>query len=490
MQPLRVLLDTNIIIALADDEDYQHVHAADAKRLMEQVHGLGCQRVASYGTHLDFQAAEGNRGARRRELLRNHYIVHPEAAAEPAELRRVFPEDLNQQDRADLQVLALHNSGYSDCLVTEDKKMRRRAERTGLENVFSNEQAINWFKTLRKPDLSNATKVEYVHPASVNLDDALFDDLKDNYSAFESWWSKKVVREERVTVIIGQPAEPEALAVFKPEEAEASNYFDHSSLKICTFTTRKSPVRSRRGEMLLRAAVDYARQRQHRHMFVEVLPERERLVSWLENFGFVDTGHESAKGERVLAKDLTPAYLTDTPISDPLIYAKRFGPGALRVEKGFIIPIEPRYNQRLFPDSEDQQSLFENESAGNAIRKAYICRAQANIHPGDVLLFLRTREGTRATAVGVAEDALRSTDPREITRFVGDRTVFSYSEIAESCRNGPTLAIIFRLDRSLTNQWSATALQEQRLLGKSWQSVTKMREEGLPWLQKQLDEWP
>jgi hypothetical protein len=91
-------------------------------------------------------------------------------------------------------------------------------------------------------------------------------------------------------------------------------------------------------------------------------------------------------------------------------------------------------------------------------------------------------------AVGVVEETLASTDPGTIAAFVGNRTVYSIEEIERLCTIREVLAIRFRWDRSLTPGWSAEQLRTEGIIGGTVQSISSVREVGLPWIRRQLEE--
>jgi hypothetical protein len=145
----------------------------------------------------------------------------------------------------------------------------------------------------------------------------------------------------------------------------------------------------------------------------------------------------------------------------------------------------------LFPEAEEQRTLFpRGDACGNAIRKAYLCNAPTRkVQPGDMLLFLRTglESGAAATAAGVTEATMVSTDPDDIIAFVGNRTVYTARDVRSLCRKGEVLAIRFRFDRALSPSWTRTTLRNAKVLEGSAQSIFQVNTEGVQWIRQQLD---
>ena len=101
----------------------------------------------------------------------------------------------------------------------------------------------------------------------------------------------------------------------------------------------------------------------------------------------------------------------------------------------FVVPIQPKYLGRLFPDVDPQCGLSPGETAyGNSILKAYLCHAPLRqLKPGHVLLFYRS-QSRQARAVGVVEETLVSESAEAASHLVGRRTVYDYATIRRVLR--------------------------------------------------------
>jgi hypothetical protein len=142
----------------------------------------------------------------------------------------------------------------------------------------------------------------------------------------------------------------------------------------------------------------------------------------------------------------------------------------------------------LFPEWEPDPELLPGMFAyGNSIRKAYLCRAKIRgIAPGDVLSFYRSKDVRGLTILAVVEGVLRSNNPEEIASFVGKRTVYPYSEIAELAVK-EVISILFRQVRLLTPSIRLEELQANGVLSGAPQSITECKEAGKEWLATRLD---
>lgn len=481
---IRVLLDSNIIIAHEAPDATPDAHTATARELLRILRGLTCSILVSAGSIADFARAPVNLRVERQRTLSLHYEVL-DRVQPSQDLRATFPDQsLSSNDEADLQVLAAHATGVTDWLISQDAKLVSRAKAAGLSNVFSAEEAIQWLRPWLKPNLPNALAASMVAPYSVSLRSQFFDSLRADYAGFDAWWKTKVVREDRHTILIGEPQDPEGLAVLK-SETDNPHGLGTDVLKICTFKIAEGSQQARLGELLLRAVIDYAAEQHFSVSYLTAYPSKQPLIDWLGHFGFAEVTLRP-DGEIILAKHLIPP--VDAPPLPPLAHAISYGPRSMRVERAHIVPIRKVYHRRIFPDSQVQVSLFENEPCGNAIRKAYLCRASTRkLDPGDALLFLQTGDGqARVDTIGVVESTLVSSDPAEIVTFVRNRTVYSMQEIDEFCTRGDVLSIRFRLDRSLRLPWSATELKEAAVMTRSPQSIAMVTERGVQWVRHQL----
>lgn len=126
------------------------------------------------------------------------------------------------------------------------------------------------------------------------------------------------------------------------------------------------------------------------------------------------------------------------------------------------MPIRPRWHDALFPEARSHPELFAPPAPGNAMLRAYLNRSNIQqVTRGALILFYRSQDRRAVTAAGVVDDVLRSSDPVEIRRFVGLRTVYSDAEVAELCAGERSvLAVLFRHDRSLRDGWPLDELIE------------------------------
>lgn len=260
------------------------------------------------------------------------------------------------------------------------------------------------------------------------------------------------------------------------------------ALKLCTFKVASEDSGYRYGELLLRASFDHCRTLGLRSCYLTVFEEHQALISMLEAFGFQTELERTATGELLMTKRFVPP--PDAPAVGPLTHHITYGPGAIipTVDQIFVVPVQPQWARWLLPDAEAfQHSLFAPKPFANALRKAYLSNASARtMRPGATLLFYLSQRDKTVRAVGVLEDLLVSRRPAELALFVGKRTVYSLSDIADMCERRDVLALLFRQDRVLDDPVTLHELASLGLRGPP-QSVTTLHgQEAATWLSQRL----
>lgn len=490
--PLRILIDTNIFIAAEGDLQHQHVNAGPATQLYRDANQLGHSLCLAAGVRDDFSRIqdEGHRRLRTQQLQRYHVLdLMPVPAGFQA--RAGYPPAINAQSQVDLTLLLALERNAVQWLVTEDQRILPHARALGLQDrVFTLSDALDLLAGQRHAPVP-IPAVDTVSGYAIDPADPIFDGFPAEY-AIRDWIRVKVAPEHRPCLVMYSPDSSalDAVAILKPNETDNWG-LDGRVLKICTFKVADHAKGVRRGELLLWAVFEHARQNHCDAVFVEVFGDRPEVLDLFSGFGFEVHGQTEREGELVLAKRLT-ANEVDAELN-PLDYNIRLGPGALRPDRYFVVPIVPIWHTNLFPvvNETGQLSLINELTVqGNAICKAYVCRAPSNqLAPGDTVLFLRTHEDQKVLVIGVVEETLRSDDPTGILTFTGQRTVYTPGEIDEMCQLGGVLAIRFRLDRVLDTPLTSNDLIAHQVMKRSPQSVQLVRDQdAITWLNEILSD--
>lgn len=318
--------------------------------------------------------------------------------------------DVNENDKIDTQLLNEVFVGRVDILITEDKKIHKKAIELGIEDkVFTIDSFLE--KTFSEhPDLVNykVLNVQKIKFGRINLSDDFFTSLKEDYVGFEKWFIKKYDDEAYITVNSNNGLLLSFL--YLKVEDKNESYLDimptfnpKKRLKVGTFKVINNGFRL--GERFMKIIFDNALKNKVDEIYVTIFDKRDeqrRLVDLLEQWGFVLWGKKSS--ELVYVRDFSKK--TDEN------NLKQCYPFISRNRSSFIVPIYPDYHTELLPDSilntESPEEFIEDFPHRNGINKVYVSRALTP-HPkvGDILIFYRTGGYYKSviSTVGVVQEA-------------------------------------------------------------------------------------
>lgn len=487
---MKFLFDTNLLIRL------EPTSAADVEpgtpaaiELLRMVHAGKHQAFVHPGS---LRELAGDKQKERRDLRAILVQKYTELPA-PPETGKAITDVLgtpriDSHDVVDFALLAAVQADAIDFLVSDDQRLLRRAARLRLEpRVLSPGDALATLRAWAPTEPQPLPALDFVYAHQLDGEDPIFASLRDDYDGFDGWLAK-CKREQRRAFRILAGGRVAALAIIKPEP-DPEYDLDGPLLKVCTFKVSANHRGFRYGELLLKAVFDYAFRNRLRSIYVTVYDKHEELVALFESFGFRALQAQTKVGEAIMAKCLVPAP-KDWEQLDGLEFHIQFGPRHLKVSSPVVIPIRDAYHEKLFPELQVQQALFQGtEVFGNSILKAYLCRASSRqVQRGTTVLFYHSGGAKRVDALGVVEDVLVSSQPAVIARFVGKRTVYTIDEITAMCEKGEVVAILFRQATSPEQPLYLRDLMLQDVLTCHPQSIVAVGSKGLEWLRSQLEE--
>ncbi len=301
--------------------------------------------------------------------------------------------DVTDNDKVDTMLLNEVFSGRVDILITEDKKIHKKAQELGIQDkVFTIESFLE--KTFAEhPELVDykVLNVQKLKFGRINLADSFFDSLKDDYVGFDQWFLKKYDEEAYITINSNNGMLLSFL--YLKVEDENENYsnitpvFPHKRrLKVGTFKVISNGFRL--GERFMKIIFDNALKSHVDEIYVTIYdkrPEQRRLIELMEQWGFYFWGNKN--GERVYVRDFTPKHDVHN--------LKGCFPYISKNKNAFIVPIYPEYHTELLPDSilntESPEEFIEDFPHRNCICKVYVSRAlEPYPEIGDLLVFYRT----------------------------------------------------------------------------------------------------
>lgn len=371
-------------------------------------------------------------------------------------------------DQIDNQLLCELYCKRADILITEDRRMRLKADRLGLsERVFT----INSFIekcTNENPDLIDykvlAVKKELF--GNINVADPFFATFREAYTGFENWFIRKSNEEAYVCrtdtgAILG--------SLYLKTETEEENYSDIAPvfrpkrrLKVGTFKVEASGFRL--GERFIKIIFDNAIERNVEEIYVTLFmnrPELRTLYGLLIRWGFYEYGiKKNCNGEEVVLVKKMAGYDISKSVKE------NFPNIRYNVQK-FFLPIEAQYHTPLFPDSqlrtEGNFDYLGDKAHRYALQKVYISLSyKRDMRPGDLLVIYRkgTMAGRKAyesvvsTICVVDEVRYNFSNKEDYLKYCENRTVFSQETLNQLWeKHGEKLLVVkFIFIKSLTKR--------------------------------------
>jgi ribosomal protein S18 acetylase RimI-like enzyme len=468
MAGLKLLLDTNVLIALEDPKPLPPAIAALSQKA--QLHGLTLfvheAAVRDVGRDPDV-----NRRGLTLSKLARFPILEQVAHGSDSALEDHFGSIKNDNDRCDVRMLDCLRLGVVDFLVTEDIGLHKRATRAGLaDRTWRVLDALAWIRRTFEPQEFQLPYVLARKAHQISLSDAIFDTLREDYNGFDKWFEEKCLRQHRDCWIVDIGGRIAGLLIRKDEtRAEAQTaHAGRRVLKICTFKISPEFRGEKLGEHLLKKVLWFAQANHYDLVYVTAFPKHDFLIALLQTFGF-ETTRVRENGELMLERPLHHEPVIDLPaVTEPLsrdlqMYPRYYdGPTVGK----FVVPIQWQYHITLFPEIAEASPLplFPEErfvvgadigadrTPGNTIRKVYVCRAQTRkLKPGSVLVFYLSKcemnRSQHATSVGVVEQTQLAASLTDLMRAVGRRSVYTRQDltIMNPREASPVLVIDFLL---------------------------------------------
>ena len=325
--------------------------------------------------------------------LQNYEIIENTAplAEKVDEIARKI--DTTENDTIDTIILNEVFSDRVDYLITEDRKIHKKAELLEIEDrVFTIDSFLEKIYS-ENPELVDykVLNVQKIQFGKIDLNDSFFQSLKNDYPGFEKWFLRKYDDEAYITVNSNNGRLLSFL--YLKIEDENENYSDinpvfqpKKRLKVGTFKVISNGFRL--GERFLKIIFDNALKNKVDEIYVTIFDksdEQRRLIALMEKWGFTYWGKKG--DENVYVRQFTSNFLIDD--------VNKTYPYISENNDIFIVPIYPDYHTELLPDSilntESPADFVEDSPHRNGISKVYVSRAILP-HPkkGDVLVFYRT----------------------------------------------------------------------------------------------------
>jgi hypothetical protein len=463
---MKIIFDTNILI-----------HIEDPKELSPNLQDL-LNIIRRYGHQIFIHPASlkdinNDKNVQRRAIILSKLRGYPliELPPRPTDdfLSMMGPSSSSNEIN-DKEILFAIQKNAADFLVTEDYGLHKKANRIDLDDrVLSIASALDYFKNLYARIVPKHALLKEDYVRNLDVDDPFFDLLKEDYGdiAFRDWF-KRISIEGRKCWVYHEHSNIKTLLILK-EENELIETIPPipaaERLKIATLKVDLSGYKL--GELLLKMAFQYCIDN---HIFEIYLThfrkENDGLIHLIENYGFESVGFLKKNNEEVFVKKFIPTEKELLPVEISKKYYPSFK-DAQKIKK-FLIPIQPEFHDRLFPDYENRQMKLtdysEINAPGNAIKKAYLSHSPIKkMNAGDVVLFYRSRDKKAVISLGVVDQKPFHTDDLELLlRSVGKRSVYSHPELKKWTEK-PVFVILFRHHLNLPKPLDISFLRDHSI---------------------------
>jgi len=350
--------------------------------------------------------------------------------------------DNNPNDVIDSELINEVYQGRVDFLITEDRKMHRKASELGVKDkVFTIDSFLEKViaENPQQPDYK-VLSVRKEYFGNINLSDTFFDSFKKDYAEFEQWFNKKsdnfayVCRSETNSIL--------AFLYLKIEDVGES-YPDiqpylapNRRLKVGTFKVSLNGYKL--GERFLKIIFDNATLFKTNEIYLTIFNntvDQERLSLLMEDWGFYKHGIKTTPNgnEFVYIKNFLNINFQDSPKQNyPFLNGRC---------RKFLCPIYPQYHTELLPDSilnnETPADFVDNKPSRNALAKVYISRGmERSLRAGDIIIFYRTADGgpgyytSVVTTLAVVENVVDNfTNFEEFKTACRKRSVFTDEDL-------------------------------------------------------------
>ena len=270
---------------------------------------------------------------------------------------------------------------------------------------------------------------EFKKFSDIDICNPFFDSLKEDYSEFLHWFSKK---KDDDAYIFSDAGEIYGFLYLKFEDEPLNDITPplprKQRIKIGTFKVVAHGTRL--GENFLKKAFDCALHYGVEELYITIFPKHTGLIKLVEKYGFGLCGTKvTANGtENVYLKSFR-SQINDVITDYPIITGNN---------KKFVLGIYPEYHSRLFPESilktENPNEIIRDVSHTNSIHKVYLTKIGDTraMKPGDTIVIYRTSDiQNRAyyrsvcTSLCALESINHISDYKTIDSFVSEISTYS-----------------------------------------------------------------
>ena len=504
------LIDTNIIIELEDNHPVNPIFAAFTSLASTYRAQIVIHEAAYDDVNRDI-----NPERRRISLSKLDKFQKISKSVQPIDdiLEKKFGPLSNVNDFVDANLLHDLDVGAADFLVSEDRRLHRRARRYSRQlgdRVFFVADAVQHLKVTFEPKPTLIRKIREVPAHSIRRDDPIFEGMEQDYPDFNSWWSKCVREQRNCWILEGSDQTIAGLVVRKDENKTNTDAVQKVGkiLKVCTFKVHPESRGLKLGELLLKQILWFAQRNSYDLVYLTTFDQQTSLIDLIEYYGFEHTTNKD-RGERIYEKRLSKSPIAADEGSDIFEIDRINYPRFVTAPpvQGFVIPIQESYHDVLYPDLQHELPLFslfnpsfatnDRSRPGNTIRKVYLCRAPSKLGPPGSLLFFykgqsRNQPSQAITTIGILEEVTTAQSTTELHRLTGGRSVYTEQQLIRwgATKEKPVKVVNYLLAAYIDPPVEINKLQEWRIFsGHPPQSIIGIGCDSLRTLLSNLDVW-
>lgn len=494
----KVLLDTNILIEREDNM----VLSEPLQKFSEITNR---NNIKIYIHPLSLEDIKRDKDSKRKEITLSKIKTYPQLSNPPKiEEDKDFLENVKSKkpnDYVDNSLLYALYKENVDFLVTEDLGIHKTAQKFNLEEqVLTLDQAIN---VLNIKEPFKPASIKKTTANTLDLNDPIFDTLKEDYEEFETWFNK-IVKEERDCLIYTEKGKLGAVLIYKQEDEliELLNQTLPSKNRLKISTMVVSSTGNKIGELFIYWIVNYAINLGCEELYLtHFTKDNDYLVYLIEEYGFENKG-KKARNEDVFIKNINKKQILskiNESTDSALNIAKKYYPNFCDNEeiRKFIVPIKPEFHEKLFLKSKTQTKIESFTSGGfeqyppdlvavNPIKKAYLTKSKVKLKPGDLLLFSESNK-KGISDIGIVESSRFVDNLQELLQIISKRSVYSLKDLEEIITTR-TNVILFIHCKTYKNKISYDELMKLGIIKGPVQSIQSLNHDKYLILKEKLKE--
>jgi len=482
---LKILIDTNILIAL---EDNKIIEKSFAKFYRIAV-GNSCSIL--YHPKAIPEDISRDKNSERKEIIISKLEKYEQLTnyAVPDKEFSSMLRNTKINDKIDNKQLFQLKKNFVDIFITQDKGIHKNAKKIGIdEKVYFLDDALSLLEDLFtfKIPTHPILKEHSIRDIEDKFESPFFDSLRDDYGkdTFNGWLQRCSEKDRKCYTLIVK-GNLEAILIYNIEKVE-----DHQlpkifsrALKICTLKVNNNAFGVKLGELFLNKMFELCINTNIEYLYLTVYEKQKQLIHLLEKFGFYQDIFTNNQGlsEIRMIKCLNKIKIS---ISDNEISAHPFYKDNKDYSK-YAIPIRPDFYGTLFKDGKLRQpELFDNsldsinEIQGNTIIKAYISNSKIKkLKKGDLLFFYSSRTNKAIEPIGILETVQIITNFDELWKLVNKKTVFTQEILQKWLTEKKQLHVItFRLISYLKKSIGLKKIKEINSFKNKIQTITELKE--------------